>query len=175
MALPVWLVVVGRFVARLVTRREAIGEAVKTAEQLVGEVEAVIYDDPPSQPLSHEDVEHIRRQVDSATSHKVPPTHVGRIVYTQTGPTPGVEACNRPPPGWWCSREPFHGGACAAYPLGEGPTERILEPLPGVAKAVPRGVDREAVTPAQGTPRIQKKAPPPRPKKRSPMKGEKNE
>jgi hypothetical protein len=28
-----------------------------------------------------------------------------------------TELCHRPPPGWWCSRDPGHEGPCAARPL----------------------------------------------------------
>lgn len=44
-----------------------------------------------------------------------------RLVYRQTEPDPAPAHCQRPPSGWWCTREPFHGGPCAAYPIGEGP------------------------------------------------------
>jgi hypothetical protein len=159
---PAWIVGI---VARLWRRRNDVSNVIGQAQELAEDVEGLIYDDPPPQPLTHKDVEHIRSQVASATSHKVPANHAERLVYTQTGPEPGRESCNRPPPGWWCSREPFHEGACAAYPLGEGPIARVIERNPGPVKAVPR-VDREAVTPPQG-----KHKGPPRPP--PPMKGKK--
>jgi len=31
------------------------------------------------------------------------------------------QGCNRPPPGWWCSREPDHDGPCAARPVPPKP------------------------------------------------------
>lgn len=40
---------------------------------------------------------------------------------TAKQPNPPPPRCMRPPPGWWCSREPGHSGPCAARPAPTSP------------------------------------------------------
>lgn len=42
--------------------------------------------------------------------------------------------CNRPPPGWWCSRESGHEGPCAARQTD--PSNEALELLKAVDRAL---------------------------------------
>lgn len=44
--------------------------------------------------------------------------------------------CDRPPPGWWCSRESGHGGPCSARSTDNVSDERALELLAAVDRAL---------------------------------------
>lgn len=85
MAWWAWLLAVWR------NRRE-IGEA---AEEVSEVIEGITSDAEPAQPRTYQANEHVRRQIDAATSHKVAP-------------------CRVPPDGWVCSRGAGHAGPCAA-------------------------------------------------------------
>jgi hypothetical protein len=104
-AAPAWLLGLLRVLG---IRRAA--DVVPMAKRL-GEAIADVIDAPePGQPLPRAAQDHIRRQIDEATSHKVP-----------------AQTCGKPPPGWYCTRELGHEGPCAAWPVGEGsavPTPR---------------------------------------------------
>jgi hypothetical protein len=98
MPMPAWLIAVLRVLG---IRRAA--DVVPVATRVGEAIADAIAPDDPGQPLSHRDVESIQKQIGSATSHKVAP-------------------CDKPPPGWVCTRERGHPGACAAWPAPPGGT-----------------------------------------------------
>jgi hypothetical protein len=91
---PAWVIVLLRAIG---IRRAA--DVVPVATRLGEAIADVIDGEPPGQPLPRAAEDHIRRQIDSATSHKVP-----------------AVACDKPPPGWHCTRERGHDGPCSAWP-----------------------------------------------------------
>lgn len=131
MAAPVWLLALGRWVVRLLTR-PAVQEAARDMAETV--IDEVLHRDEPSRPLPSSAVQEQQRQIDAATSYKVP--------------------CSRPNPGWTCARGNGHSGPCAATE-GE-PTARQADSLPQgptIVKAKPRTVDRERRTSRPKPPR----------------------
>lgn len=106
MAAPAWLLGLLRVFG---IRRAA--DVVPVATRLGEAIAEAIDPQEPGQPLPRAAEDHIRGQIATATSHKVPP----------------ARACDKPPEGWYCTRERGHEGPCAAWPIGEGspvPTPR---------------------------------------------------
>lgn len=67
-----WLLQVGRVLSGLLSRPEKVKVAVREASEFMDAVESALHDDPPPQPLPYSVIEEQRRQIDAATSHKVP-------------------------------------------------------------------------------------------------------
>jgi hypothetical protein len=113
--MPVWLAWLGGLVLNALRKPEQIATVVMAGGALAHEIDVAIHDEPGT-PVSRATEEHIRAQVDAATSHKVAPS----------------EPCALPPAGWSCSRGKGHDGPCAASPVPPRP----------IAKTQPRATVR---------------------------------
>lgn len=153
--MPSWLIVV----LRALGIRSA-ADVVPVATELAAQVHDVVDPPEPGQPLTYADVRHIQSQIESATSHKVPPPTKPRTgnpsarVVAASRPaagrpfasppegggaagTQGEVGCLQPPDGWRCTRERGHAGPCAAEPIT--PADRsIITPRDGGRLAPPR-------------------------------------
>lgn len=131
-----WLSVLGAALARLLRRPEDVARVVEAGNELVEAVRAGTTE-PPQGPLPRRHEDHIRSQIDSATSHKVErpqappagPSTVDQLTPEETDELLGKMIATPKP-----------------QPDSDGPT---------VAKAV----DREAKTPPARPPRVPRKDP----------------